>query len=289
MKPMLATATDGTNLNYPLLASPKLDGIRCLIKDGVAVSRSLKPIPNKHVQHLFGRPEFNGLDGELIVGEVAAPNVFQATTSGVMSIEGEPDVFFYVFDDYSCPTLKFKSRLLSVAGRVKKLRVIPVGHTIVENEEELLNCEASYLAQGFEGLMVRDPDGQYKHGRSTLRQSWLLKLKRFEDSEAMIMGSKELMHNSNEAKINVLGHQERSHQKAGLQGKNMLGALSVKDIKTGVTFDLGTGFTEVQRKEFWVNRKQLLGKLIKYKYQPVGVKEKPRFPVFLGFRAKHDL
>lgn len=51
INPMLATAVENLDvLKYPVLVSPKLDGIRCLIIDGVAMSRSLKPIPNKHVQ-----------------------------------------------------------------------------------------------------------------------------------------------------------------------------------------------------------------------------------------------
>lgn len=74
MKPLLACNAPA-NLNslpYPLFASVKLDGIRCVIKDGVALSRTLKPIRNQYIQSLLGRPEFNGLDGELIVGDPAA-------------------------------------------------------------------------------------------------------------------------------------------------------------------------------------------------------------------------
>lgn len=99
MKPMLASPA-GELIRLPALLSPKLDGIRCLIIDGVACGRSLKPLPNKHVQALLGRAEFNGLDGELIVGSPTAKDVFQQTSSGVMSIEGEPSVIFHVFDDF---------------------------------------------------------------------------------------------------------------------------------------------------------------------------------------------
>src|SRR3972149_596598 len=97
---MLASPA-GPVIPFPMLLSPKLDGIRCLVIDGVAVGRSLKPIPNKYVQLLFGRREFNGLDGELIVDSPIAKEVFQVTSSGVMSIEGQPKVKFYVFDDFS--------------------------------------------------------------------------------------------------------------------------------------------------------------------------------------------
>lgn len=63
-RPMLsATVTEVAALRFPLLASHKLDGIRALVLGGVVVSRNLKPIPNRHVQALFGRREYEGLDG----------------------------------------------------------------------------------------------------------------------------------------------------------------------------------------------------------------------------------
>jgi DNA ligase-1 len=61
MRPMLA-CKDATGLKFPLLASAKIDGVRALVKDGKVLSRSLKPIPNRHVQEMFGSLE--GADGE---------------------------------------------------------------------------------------------------------------------------------------------------------------------------------------------------------------------------------
>ena len=291
MKPMLATKAELSALvgRYPLLLSPKLDGIRCLIIDGVAVGRSLKPLPNKHVQKIFGRSELNGLDGELIVGQPTAKEVFQTTSSGVMSIEGEPEVSFWVFDDFM-ETGRFEHRLRSARRRIKKQKFCEdVPHHLIHNADDLNEWEQDYLELGYEGVMLRHPDGPYKHGRSTAKEGWLLKVKRFEDSEARSVGFSELMHNANEAKRNQLGHLERSSHKANKVGKQMLGALTVQDLKTKVEFDIGTGFTEDQRKLLWATGDNLLGKVVKYKSQPTGVKEKPRFPVFLGFRDKVDM
>lgn len=289
---MLAAPTDGRNLRFPLLLSPKLDGIRCLIINGVAVSRSLKPIPNKYVQRLFGRPEFNGLDGELIVGSAVDSMAFNQTSSGVMAADGEPEVTFWVFDDFT-ETGGFARRLHTARRRVQALsrryRVSPVDHHEVHDEARLLHLEEHYVSLGYEGVMLRHPDGLYKHGRSTAKEGWLLKLKRFEDGEARVVGFTELMHNANEAKLNELGHLERSSHKAGKVGKQTLGALTVKDLKTGVEFEIGTGFTASQRQELWNVGDNLLGRVVKYKSQPTGVKDKPRFPVFLGFRDPRDL
>src|SRR3954463_13358332 len=70
-EPMLAGKVDLKKLRFPVLTSPKLDGVRCIIQGGVALARSLKPIPNVNVQKaLKGLPD--GIDGELIMGEPTA-------------------------------------------------------------------------------------------------------------------------------------------------------------------------------------------------------------------------
>ncbi len=288
MKPMLAAKTDGKGLSYPLLASPKLDGVRALIIGGVVMSRSFKPIPNAHVQELFGRPEYNGLDGELIVGSPTHKDVYRNTTSGVMSQAGEPDVSYYVFDKYDHGG-GFHDRLRAskeVIGRLNPvIPIVPVEHRFIACEQTLLALEEQYLAEGYEGVMLRHQRGPYKHGRSTEKEGWLLKLKRFEDSEAVILDTYELMHNANEAKTSELGYTERSSHKSGMVGRGILGGLSVKDAYSGVEFDIGTGFDQATREALWKQRDQLREQVIKYKFFASGVKDKPRFPVFLGFRS----
>lgn len=288
-KPMLAATTDGQNLTYPLLASPKLDGVRALIIDGVVMSRSLKPIPNKHVQKLFGRKQYNGLDGELIVGDPTAKDVYRQTSSGVMSIEGKPEVSYHVFDMITNPHWDFVDRLFLAekASDACKALILPVPHRVISSKVELDEFEERLLHEGYEGVMLRDEAGLYKYGRSTLKQGWLLKLKRFSDSEALVIGIQELMHNTNEAVVNELGQRSRSLKKGGMEGRGTLGALHVQDTKTKVKFDIGTGFDQQTRDELWKNPP--LGKLVKYKYFAGGVKDKPRFPVFLGFRDQKDL
>ena len=135
--------------------------------------------------------------------------------------------------------------------------------------------------------MIRDPNGKYKHGRSTTKEGGLLKIKRFEDDEAVVIGVEELMTNLNEQELDNLGHKVRSSKKEGLVPAGKLGALIVKH-KTFGEFKIGSGFTEDARVKLWRERDELKGRLAKFKYQPSGVKDKPRFPVFLGFRNKID-
>jgi DNA ligase-1 len=284
---LAATITDTSSLKYPLIVSPKLDGIRAMVQGGQLVSRNLKPIPNRFTSGLFGVTECEGLDGELIVGDPTDKDCFNTTSSGVMSRDGEPNVCFHIFDVFM-PHAGFQERyecvLSSFASRNRSFKVVP--HTLCANEKALRAAETEFLKQGYEGLMVRSLDGQYKQGRSTAKQGWLLKLKQFVDAEAVIIGIEEQLHNGNTAIKNALGNLERSSKKEGMVGKNTMGALKVHGINgtfKGVEFSIGTGFDASQRDDIWGD-KDLVGKTVTYKYFPIGCVDAPRFPVFRGFR-----
>lgn len=286
-KPMLAGKV-GDTINFPVLASPKLDGVRCIVIDGVAMSRSLKPIPNVYVQKQIGKVKYNGLDGELLVGDPGAADVYRKTVSAVMSEDGEPDFSFWIFDTF-LSSKGFSERYESITKHLNDGVVRLVKHKMIYTSDALDEYEAAMLDKGMEGVMIRNPSGPYKYGRSTTNEGTLLKLKRFEDSEATILDVQELLHNDNEAKKNALGHTERSSHKGNMIGMNTLGALLVMDIKSKVEFAIGTGYDAATRQELWDNRKNLKGKIVKYKYFASGSKDKPRFPVFIGFRDKRDM
>src|SRR3990170_6734133 len=94
-KPMLAgTIKDLKEIRYPVLCTPKLDGIRALKIDGKLVSRNFKPIPNVHIRQLIESQLPDGVDGELI----CTGKSFQQTTSAVMSEDGQRQVDYYIFD-----------------------------------------------------------------------------------------------------------------------------------------------------------------------------------------------
>lgn len=291
-RPMLAVACDDVNvIKYPVLASLKLDGIRCVVLNGVVYSRTMKSIPSKTVQELFGKPEYEGFDGELIYGDMYDEKVFNLSTSFCMS-KSVPlglnplEIRFYVFD------------LVSEDGHIDRLHSLSqkeVGRNIVfhlpttiQSPVKLSEFEEIVLQMGGEGVMVRSLDGPYKQGRSTLKEGYLLKIKRFVDEEATIIGFDEKMHNTNEAKIDALGYTERSSSKEGMIGANTLGALVVQSEKWG-EFRIGTGFDDLLRKEIWENKDKYLGELAKFKYFATGVVDKPRFPVYLGIRDKIDI
>ncbi len=293
-KPMLAGKAIDFD-SYPVMASPKLDGVRCLLIKGKALSRSLKEIPNKHVQKILKNLP-DGLDGELGVGYPGDKDFYRNTVSAVMREEGEPNFTFWVFDNFALPLdTPYAKRYESLGKLHAKLnwvdnphvKVLP--HTIIKNAETLLDYEQEQLTLGFEGVILRSTNGPYKCGRSSTKEGYLLKVKRYSDSEAEILNIQELLHNDNEATTNELGRTARSSHKDNMTPMGTMGALNVRDVKSGVEFSIGTGFDQELRQKIWNSRKKMIGKLVKYKFFDGGSKVAPRFPVFLGFRDKRDM
>ena len=253
------------------------------------MTRNLNEIPNRHVAlKLSQLPE--GLDGELMVG-----TTFNESSSAIMSQDGWPD-FRYIIFDMGHDQIFRGGRNLPYLERLDVLqrldlpdycqKLLPIK---IDSANELLAYEQACIQQGYEGAMIRTGDSPYKFGRSTANEQWLLKIKRFEDSEAVVIGTEEKLTNDNAPTINPLGYQERSTHQANMSPAGVLGALLCRDINTQVEFSVGTGFDDIQRSTLWATRSLIIGRIIKYKHQPYGQVDKPRFPVFLGFRDKSDL
>ena len=292
VKPLLSCEVSLDKINFPVYTSTKFDGIRALVIDSVVYSRSLKPIRNKHVQRLFGKQEYNGFDGELVVGDIYAKDVFQKTTSGVMSEDGEPDVTFHVFDLWSIPTFDYEYRqrylqeILLDEDKEYPSIVYAMTH-LCKNIDDLTFFLEHERNVGGEGLICRSPSGIYKYGRSTPKEQLSIKLKFFNQGEFEVIGFEERMHNTNEATTNELGYTERSSRKENLISMNTLGSLVLKYGDT--EYRCGTGFSDAQRKEIWENKESYLGKLASVRYMSVGQAILPRIPSFQGFRDKDDI
>ena len=291
IRPLLSCEVSVDNINFPIYVSTKFDGVRALVIDSVVYSRSMKPIRNKHVQKLFGKPEYQGFDGELVVGDIYAKDVFQKTTSGVMSKDGCPDVKFYVFDLWNLPDEDYESRqrvlqdLLLQDSTMSSVvyTMIHKCHT-VEDLDFFLKHEEKV---GGEGLIGRNPKGRYKYGRSTPKEQFSMKFKFFQQEDFEVIGFTERMHNSNEQKRDELGYAERSSAKDGMIPMNTLGSLVLKYGED--TFNCGVGFSDALRDEIWFNQEKYLGKLASIRYMSVGAKDKPRIPSFIWFRDEDDM
>jgi DNA ligase-1 len=311
---LAAKCLDVHRLRFPVLGTPKLDGIRALTTPPLVsltrdqgcdiVSRNIKTIPNEFIQVRCRSDLRPGLDGELLAhrhseawtrpdGTTALPT-FQDCSSLIMSHDGWPAFRYYVFD--LCPHYLGGMRDPGYQARIEVLakmhlpdycvKVLPV---TIPDVDHLAAYEAACITEGYEGIMIRTPDSPYKHGRSTFKEQWLLKIKRFEDGEFEVLEVIERMTNNNPQTKDNNGLSVRSTHQQNLSPAGDMGSLRVRDIKTDVEFQVGTGFDALQRVNIWTFRSTYVGAIGKYKFQPHGVKEAPRFPVFIGWRHREDL
>lgn len=288
IKPMKGVDVDLDQVNYPAFLSEKLDGIRVIIKDGVVYTNSMKPVRNKHVQSRFGKPEYNGIDGELVVGSIHAPDVFRKTTSAVMSIEAVEDVKLYTFDLWDRPDKPYRDRLNDLETYYSGINNIIILPQLLMQSKEDVQKHLDFIEKiGGEGVILRSPEGLYKYGRATLKQQYVMKVKFHAQEEFDCVGFNEEMTNLNEGFYNERGELERSLSKEGLVPTGKLGSLKVTNGE--ITFSVGTGFSDAEREEIWKNRGDYLGRLVTVRYMKTGIKSAPRHPVFVGWRDKDDM
>lgn len=282
MKAMLAASRIPAikDIKFPKLVSYKLDGYRCLMKNGDAYSRNDKLIANKHVQATLKALNMHGLDGELMLKS----GDFESTQSAFSSVHGKPDFEFWVFDDFNSMHKTFKERSFKAKLQVDFLgNDVPVNLVTqywVNGVDELDYRYHLALKNGYEGLILRDPNAPYKQGRATLNQQWMLKLKPRCDMEATVIGFKELEHNLD----------TETHKKDNMVGGGTLGSFICQD-SNGNKFTVGTGkgFTQIKRQHYWDNKEKYMGRKLRVEYQNLTRNGLPRFPRFVGFRPEVDV
>lgn len=293
--PQLACDFDESKLKFPIMAMPKVDGCRAINLTGTATGRSLKQHKNRHITALLSWQCMLGLDGEIACGDWTSASLCRDTTSAINTIQGQPEFVWHTFD-YLHPdviNLTYIERYkrmeeIVVALALPYVKVVPM--VVLGSLEAVLVFEAECLAAGFEGVILRDPNGLHKSGRATVKGGSYLRIKRFSDAEATVISLDEMMKNNNEAKVNELGRTERSSHKENKESKGMVGNLVCKDAETGVIVSVSAGsMSHEDRKFYFDNQGEIIGKTIKYKSFRHGVKDLPRFPTFLSIRAESDI
>lgn len=276
-------------LRYPVMATPKIDGIRCVTLPSLKslcspVSRTLKPIPNAYVRYELSEHLYTQLDGELVTCSVLGIiESFNDIQSKIMSEWSSPDFKYLIFDCHIFnEDLDYRHRceLLEIMNLPDFcLKLLP---TTCEDVDQLLAFEAKCHSEGYEGICFRTPDSPYKCNRSTLREQYLVKMKRFITSKAIVIGFTEEFANCNPETTDALGLTARSFCLDALEPKGTLGSLCVRS-EHGIEFGIGTGFTAQQRRKLWKDRANVIGKTVLYRHQTHGQKDAPRIPVFKSF------
>jgi len=195
--PMLAKKFDDyeDKISYPFYTQPKLDGIRCIITRKGMFTRNNKPITScphifdEAIKFLNRHPDIEALDGELYSHELF--DNFNKIVSLVKKVKSEPQdlIESEQFIKYHCydivSELKFNKRNFIITNELsnnsyKNIKCVET--SVINNKSELDEQHEKYLADGYEGTIVR-LDAPYEKKRSKN----LLKKKDFMDAEFEIL------------------------------------------------------------------------------------------------------
>jgi DNA ligase-1 len=292
---MLAVDADMSKVKYPVMVFPKIDGVRGLIRDGQLLGRSLKQHKNLFNSAMFGNSTLDGLDGELaIVRQSKSASLCRDTTSAINRIKGEPELTLHCFDYLTDDTVnlpyleRYNIMWRLVDARPCHVQVIPF--LMCQNEEAVMKLYTQYIEEGYEGVVLRDPEAIHKNGRSTKSQAGYLRIKPCGDAEGIVVRLDEAQTNNNEQTLNELGRHVRSSHKANKVGSGKIGALWLTPIKGGEEFKVGAGCMSHEDREYYFNNpSEINGRIVKFKYFDHGAKDAYRHARFFCFRAESDI
>ena len=321
-KPML-TSNEQPNLDeirYPLLASTKLDGCRMIAYQGKLITRSLKPVQNWQLQTKFNAIKLYTENNNIILdGEIYAEGIpFQFIVSCFMThdyfaksaikkwdklcTEYNVDLTreevldrlkFYVFDCVSNENLDIefylRNILLHQIAKEFPDLIVPVEQRTVNSANEVGVMFESVLNRGYEGLMLKDPQGRYKCGRTTIKENLSFKVKPYVTMDAKIIGVKQAtVVDPNAPKtINELGRSVTSKKKGDRIPISRAAEFTV--IYEDKKVDVGIGGTEAERNEIWANKESYIGRWIEYKGLKIGMKDVPRHCNMCRYREDKDV
>lgn len=234
--------------------SEKLDGVRAYWDGTQLISRQGNRFsaPDWFTQ---GFPK-QVLDGELWMGRNRFAEVSGAVRRQIPDPAQWQKIRFMVFDSPS-ETGDFDHRLQALRVLFAQLNspsIALIEQYKIDDETALMQALDQVIANGGEGLMLHLGSAPYRG----IRSDDLLKLKRFSDAEAV-----------------VIGHIPGKGKFSG-----MIGAVLVK-MPDGREFKIGSGFSDEQRRH-----PPAIGSTISYKYQGTTASGLPRFASF--FRARND-
>lgn len=233
--------------------SEKLDGIRGYWNGKQLLTRKGNII-NAPKWFTNNFPPFE-LDGELW----SKRNNFEFIQSTVLKKTASDSWKKITYNIFEVPNQKgeFKQRLKKAESWFKSnknphVKIIP--QIVCKGKKDLDEFLNSIESMGGEGVIIKDPHKPYHTGK----KPFILKYKSFKDMEGIVI----------------------SINKGKGKYKNMMGSLGIK-LDNGVTFNLGTGFSDLERK----NPPKLNSK-IRFKYYGFTKNKIPKFPSFLHVREK---
>lgn len=243
---------------------PKLNGHRCMFKDGTLYSRGGKEIDLPHILEQIDAEALNNfhLDGELYIHGVP----LQQIGSLVKKPREESKALEYHV--YDCPmegtqfSDRFVNSMLFLGSTTPKIEFVD---TIkVTSLAEVHELTDQWVSEGFEGSILRHGTDSYEFGK---RSRKILKVKNYTESEAEIVGW--------ELKQPVIKEDGTRLQVICFVLRNNFG---------GDTFEVTAPGNEQQVHEQWRIAKSFVGKQMTFKYFELSDGMVPQQPIALQVR-----
>ena len=256
-KPTLAEEyrKHGHKLPRKVLVQPKLDGVRMLVRMNTDKSLSMFSRSGKDVTNMghlekdlksFMKP------GDIMDGEVYDPDLPFEEISGKFRKNSSNFLKFFIFDKVGNGPYMTRNNY-----KVKTtLQYVFFVETRVTIKTEIEKCHDQYVSQGYEGVMVRNPDCEYICGRTKNLQ----KFKKFFDKEFEIVGAEE-----------GTGTDEGT-------------VIFTCITENGYKFNARPKGSLELRRNYLENFKKILGKFLTVKFQEYSENGIPRFPVGISVR-----
>ena len=246
----LAAKLDDRYLKFPIIGSYKIDGLRCIYQDGHLYTRyGRRFVGLESLEELLREKNVISLDGELVVPGKS----FDDLSGELRSFKPTDNVIYNIFDTRLTASMPQHVRLAIAATTVTHVndpRVQLVPYRTLNSENEMYDMFIEAREQGFEGLVIKNESAMSYNGRS---RAWM-KLK-----------------SSDTVDIEVSNLVEG-------QGKyeNCVGALACHFNDTVVY--VGSGLTDEQRKAWWEDPNQIVGKTVEVEYMEISKNGALRHP-----------
>lgn len=265
-RPMLAHPLDKRSKapKYPCWAQRKLDGARCVSISGKGpYSRNALPFQNlDHIQAETNLlPKGTILDGEVYSDTVKFQALVGLVKKKTLTKEDEalvPQLYLCVYDIIMPGTYtERKAALEAIFSKhtFRHLRLLPTVECA--SAEDVKRLHAEYVAEGYEGLILRNKTGLYNVGN---RSADLLKYKEFLDEE-----------------FTITGHTVGEGVEAGC-------VIWTCVTKEGASFSVRPRGTHEDRQTALATASAQIGKKLTVRFQEWTDDKKPRFPVGLTIR-----
>jgi ATP-dependent DNA ligase len=273
----LSSKNKKNDIVFPCYVQPKLDGLRCICymmqnatNEPRVVAQSRTGAYFETVEHICAelRPILLQNPGLILDGELYTADMPFEELAGVIKRKktSEADmarvqlVKYHIYDVVvdGVPYSERHARIVGAISKADKCHHLEVVHTqLIHNVNEFKQAFGEYVAAGYEGIMLRNSHGPY---RQNYRSHDLQKYKEFVESEYPIVGFKEA------------------------DGRDKGTVVWVCATDECRQFSVRPRGTQEQRRQWFQDAPQHVGKLLTVIYQELSELNVPRFPVGKAIR-----